>query len=297
MQLPQPGLAADQVTVLSGAQTLLDQLCFDLAKAASSAVSDKVVAGLRDLYARLAAALDGLFDHAQANQDALIEVMVLAWVRKNLADGVGVPLGDTGSPLPQAGVFPALKLVCEGERAVLAALLKPAQAGFPGPGKGIRPADVHDPAGRERAGQGAGRGGAPVRLRDRGAEQGAGALRERGLRRVTPLRCDDLGVTHMTWLWNVARKVHVDCGSRLGLNVSVAIAVPSEQKVYCVHFVFAESGTLIIRLDGIKTAGDAAAVLPSRAQVEKRLRTEFGVVEIAGDGGADWQVSELVQVC
>lgn len=291
-----PGLTADQVTVLSGAQGLLDQLCFDLTKAVSAA-SDKVVAGLRDVCARLVAALDGLIDHAQANEDASIEVLVLAWIRDSLVHGVGTPLGQPGGPLPQTAVFSALKLVCEGERAVLAALLKPAQAGFPGPGKGIRRRTCTIQLGANAPGKVLIGAENQTDFEIVGPSKALVLLRERGFRRLSRLKCDDLGVTHMTWLWNVARKVHVDCGSRLGLNVSVAMVVPSEQKVYYVHLVFAESGTLIIRLDGIKTAGDAAAVLPSRAEVEKRLRTEFGVVEIAGDGGADWQVSELVQVC
>lgn len=293
--LRQPGLTADQLTALSGAQGLLDQLCFDLAKA--TAASEKIVVALRESYAKLVAAIDELINHARGNENASIEVLVLAWIRDTLAQGVGVPLGAGGSPLPQFAVFPALKLVCEGERAVLAALLKPAPAGFAGLAKGIRRRTCTIQLSANAPGKVLIGTENQTDFEIVGPSKALVLLRERGFRRLSRINCKNLGATQMTWLWNVARKVHVDCGSRLGLNVSVVMVVPSEQKIYYVHLVFAESGTLIISLDGIKTAGEAPALLPPRAEVEKRLRTEFGVAKISGGDGADWQVSELVQIC
>lgn len=81
------------------------------------------------------AALGGLLKGAEGNEEAGIEVVVLTSIQFDLAQDVGKPLGQADGPLPDYTVFPALRLVCETQRALLAALLKPAQAGFMRPAK------------------------------------------------------------------------------------------------------------------------------------------------------------------
>lgn len=289
---PRPGLSNAQTTLLEGALAGLDGLCD--AFTAAQAADQSTVAALRRRCADVTAQLGALVRTLEDAPHAAIEHTILGWVAHVLDGEVAGPLSPSGGGLPNATAFPALKAVCQGEHATLAALLKPVSVLLVEEHKRVTGgvcSIASVPSGSTIVGGMASPYGDFEALP---LTRAMSLLRDFGCRSLKLDGCDALPMTEVAWLCNAAAKVFVDCGSRFALSVDVPVSLPRRGRTLLVRFVFFASHGLRIRLQGIAAP---LAQPPALDDLRRLLLGRYGLSEITTSDGGVWTPGELAQVC
>lgn len=133
---------------------------------------------------------------------------------------------------------------------------------------------------------------APQGIKVYGLSMALAFLRISGIKYVQFFNADGFTIQQRGWLINSARKLFLDCGSRLNLVVNTTVCA-SGVTMYT-HFSFLPSQTCQIRFEGFPVI--PAGIATTVAEAKTILMRRYGIKGILEEGGATWTVAELGQL-